>query len=210
MPRRRAAPDWGGGRGGPRRPPRRGAGPAGAVDDVAGPLAQGAVAGEEASAAGAGQEAEVLRVLLARDRESGGARDLAHLRLALDGAEREAQALERRAAQRGEHVALVLGRVGGLPQQAVVRAPRVVAGRERPRPEAVGERKHRVEPDVAVAADARVRRQACLVVLEPWVDDARAELVAEVEREVREAHAVGERPGLADGVGRAARALAVV
>src|SRR3954451_14594650 len=119
------------------RPGRRAAGaaaapggargaPGGAVDDVAGPLAQGAVAGEEASAAGAGQEAEVLRVLLARDRGSGGARDLAHLRLALDGAERAAQSLELPAARRGEHVPLVFGRVGGLPQQAVVRAPRVV------------------------------------------------------------------------------------
>ena len=45
---------------------------------------------------------------------------------------------------------------------------------------------------------------------EPAVDDAGAELGAQVDREVRQAVAVGERAGAADGLGRAAAALAVV
>ena len=63
---------------------------------------------------------------------------------------------------------------------------------------------------MAVAAHARVRRQAARRVRQPRLDDAGAELVAQVEREVRQAHAVRERAGAAHGVGRAARALAVV
>ena len=45
---------------------------------------------------------------------------------------------------------------------------------------------------------------------QPRLDHAGAELVAQVEREVRQAHAVRERARAADRVGRAARALAVV
>ena len=74
-----------------------------------------------------------------------------------------------------------------------------MAGGQRARAEAVGEVEHRVEAHAAVAAHARVRRQAGGVVGHPRVDDARAELVAQVERQVRQAHAVRERAGRADG-----------
>ena len=182
---------------------------AGAVDDRARALAQAAVAGEEALAPGAGQEAEVLRVGLARDRQVVLARERANLGLG-QLAEREAQPLQRRAAQRGQHVGLVLGVVGGGAQQAVGRAARVVAGGQRGGAEAVGEVDHRVEADVAVAAHARVRRQARGVLGQPRLDDAGAEAVAQVEREVREAHAVGDRARRAHGAGRAAGGLGVV
>ena len=46
---------------------------------------------------------------------------------------------------------------------------------------------------MAVAAHARVRGQPGGVVGQPGLDDAGAELVAQVERQVRHAHAVGER-----------------
>ena len=75
-------------------------------------------------------------------------------------AEREAQPPHGRRAERGEHVRLVLGRVGGRAQQPVLPHLRVVPGGEGAGAEAVGEVEHRVEPDVAVAADARVRGQA--------------------------------------------------
>ena len=73
-------------------------------------------------------------------------------------AQREAQPRQRGRRQRGEHVALVLGRVGGA--RAAGRRSvdaRVVAGGEVAAPSAVGELEHRVEPHVAVAAHARVR-----------------------------------------------------
>ena len=55
-------------------------------------------------------------------------RQRAHLRLG-QLRQREAHPRQRRRRQRGEHVGLVLGRVGGDPQQPVVGHPRVVAGR---------------------------------------------------------------------------------
>ena len=82
-------------------------GPPGAVDDRTGALAQAPVAGEERALAGAGEEAQVLRLALVRDRQPGGAGELAHLRLA-QLAEREPQPRERGRRERGEHVALVL------------------------------------------------------------------------------------------------------
>ncbi len=76
-----------------------------------------------------GQEAEVLGIGLARDRQALALGDLAHLRLR-QLAEREAHARDRRRREPGEHVGLVLGRVGGSAQQAVLADARVVAGRE--------------------------------------------------------------------------------
>ena len=113
-------------------------------------------------------------------------------------------------ARPGEHVGLVLGGVGGGAQQPVVGHARVVAGRERRGAEPRREVDHRVEPHAAVAAHARVRRQAGGVVVEPRLHDAGAERVAQVDREVRDAHAVRERARRAHGAGRAARALGVV
>ena len=128
----------------------------------------------------------------------------------LEVAEREAQPRERRARQAGEHVGLVLGRVGGQAQQPLGRAAGVVAGGQRRGAEAVGEGEHGVQAHVAVAAHARVGRQPGGVIGQPRLDDAGAELVAQVEGEVRKAHAVGEGARAAHRAGRAARALGVV
>ena len=85
------------------------------VDDRAGLDAEPAVALQKVAMAGAGEEAEVLRVGLARDGEASFGCHLAHLVL-VHRAEREAQALQRGRDERGEHVGLVLGDVGGHPQ----------------------------------------------------------------------------------------------
>ena len=61
-----------------------------------------------------------------------------------------------------------------------------------------------------VAADARVRRHAGRVARQEGIDDAGAELLAQVEREVRHPHPVGDRARDAHGVGAAARGLGVV
>jgi hypothetical protein len=125
-------------------------------------------------------------------------------------AEREAQPRQGVTAQRGQHVGLVLGGVHREPQQAVGGAARVVAGRQRRRAEPVGEAEHRVEADVAVAAHAGVRRQPVGVPAQPGSDDPVAELVAQVEREMRQAELVREPPGTAHRSGRAAGGLPVV
>ncbi len=182
---------------------------AGPVDDRARPLAHAAVTGEEGALAGPGEEAEVLRLALVGDGQPGLARELAHLRLA-QLAEREAHPRHRLRRERGQHVALVLGRVGRRAQQPVRRDARVVAGREVGRAEPVGERQHRVEPHVAVAAHARVRREAGGVVGEERRHHALRERGAQVEREVRHAHTVRDRAREPDGVRRAARRLGVV
>src|SRR6185437_1720573 len=130
--------------------------------DRAGPPPQATVAREERLAAGAGEEAQILGVPAARHREARPPRELADLRLA-QLAERKAQARERVGRKAGEDVALVLGGVDGGAQQrrrAVTVDPRVVACRERARAEPRRELQHRVEPDAAVAADARVRGQS--------------------------------------------------
>ena len=85
-----------------------------------------------------------------------------------------------------------------------------MAGGERLRAEPLAELEHRVEAHVAVAAHARVGRQAGVVVGEPTVDDAGAELGAQVDREVRHAEAVGKLARAAHGLRRAAARLAVV
>ena len=141
--------------------------------------------------------------------------ELAHLRLA-QGAERKAQARERFGRQRGQHVALVLADVERRAQQRarVLRRAtddaRVVAGGERRRAEAVGELEHRVETHVAVAAHARVRRQAGGVVGQPAVDHTRAELRAQVDRQVWHTKLVRQLACAADRLRRAAAEIAVV
>ena len=95
----------------------------------------------------------------------------------VSSAEREAHPGERLRRQRGEHVRLVLGGVGGrraAGRRAVT--PRVVARGEVGGAERVGEVEHRVQPHVPVAADARVRRLPRCVAAQERVDDARAEL----------------------------------
>ena len=183
--------------------------PPGAVDDRPLALAHAAVAGEERALAGAGEEAEVLRLALVGDGQPGRARDLAHLRLA-QAAEREAHPRQRGRRERGEHVGLILGGVGGGAQQAVVADARVVAGGELLRAEPVREREHRVEPHVPVAAHARVRGQPGGVVGEERRDDAGRERRPQVEREVRQPHPVRHRAREPDGMRGAARGLRVV
>ena len=85
--------------------------PAGAVDDLALAVAEARVAAQELALALAREEAEVLALGPAGDLEPRRGRELAHLGLG-QLAEREAQPRERGGPQRGEHVGLVLGRVG--------------------------------------------------------------------------------------------------
>ena len=126
--------------------------------------------------------------------------------------EREAKPRQRPGAQAGEHVGLVLGRVRGRGQQralAVVREPRVVAGGERIAAETLGERQHRVDPQLAVADHARVRRLPCPVAVDEGADHSGAEVALEVERQVRDPEPVRQPPGAEHG-GRRAAALRLV
>ena len=142
-------------------------------------LAEPTMAGEEGFAAAAGQEAEVLGVGLAGDRQAVAARELANLPFA-QLAEREAQPGERLGGDRRERVALVLVGVGGDAQQAVGDA-RVVPGDERRGTEPPGQLEHRVESYLTVAAHAGVRRQAGGVLRQPRLDDVGAKLGTQVE-----------------------------
>ena len=164
---------------------------------------------QEVAVACARQEAQVLRVALARHRQAGLPRELTHLRLA-HAAEREAQARQRRGRERREDVALVLADVDGHPQQPAVLHARVVTGRERLRPQPLAQLEHRVESHVAVAAHARVGRETRAVIGQPALDHAGAELRSEVDRQVRHAQAVRQLARAAHGLRRAAAGLAVV
>ena len=129
--------------------------------------------------------------------------------------ERESHPRERRRRQRREHVRLILGGIGRDAQQragvvAGFRDPRVVARGQPVGAEAVGEVEHRVEADVAVAAHARVGGLSGGERGDERLDHAGAELVAQIDREVRKAHRVRERARLRDRGGRAAAALGVV
>ena len=152
------------------------------IDQLAWALSKPAVARQEASPVRAGEEAEVLGVRLACDREPRFGGDPPDLRLG-QLAEWEAQPRERLGRQRGEHVGLVLGGIGGRAQQRprgipAVGEPRVVTCRKLRAPEHVGERQHRVEADMAIAAHARVRRLAGSVRGDERLNHAGAELVA--------------------------------
>ena len=125
-------------------------------------------------------------------------------------AEREAKALERRRRDRGEHVALVLAGVRGHAHAG--RRARARSGRWRARPR----RGARASSTIASSRTRPLQRthgfgvSPAAVPGEPRLDDAVAELRAQVEREVRQAELVRERPRAAHGLRRAAAALAVV
>ena len=85
-----------------------------------------------------------------------------------------------------------------------------MAGGEPLAAETVGELEHRVEPDVAVAADAWVRRLPSRVPGDERLDHALTELLPQVDCEVRQTHTVGECARLRYSRGRAAAALGVV
>src|SRR5213078_3414493 len=98
-----------------------------------------------------------------------------------------------------EHVRLVLLRIGRARQQTaatVLGDTRVVPGGEPRRACALRERDQFREPEAAVAPDAGVRRLATLVAADERPDDGAAELLAQVERDVRQAEPVA---GLARG-----------
>ena len=179
---------------------------AGAIEHRALALAEAAVAAQEPRLALAGEEAEVLALGLLGDGEAVAGGDLAHLGLAQLG-QREAQPVQHRRRQRGEHVALVLVAVRGGGEQrtvAVLDDPRVVAGDEVVGAEPLGEVDHRRDPHLAVADDAGVGGGAGSVAVEEGADDAAAELLLEVEGEVRDAERVGDRPGAEHRLRRAA------
>src|SRR3954469_17060270 len=75
--------------------------------------------------------------------------------------------------------------------------------------ERIGEREHLAEANEAVAAHARVRRAAGLVPGDEVVDDLAPKLVAQVERDVRNPHAVSESARTRDGLQRATALSAV-
>ena len=103
-----------------------------------------------------------------------------------------------------QHVGLILGRVvaaGDQPQPVALDDPRVV-----PRPEhigagALGEVDERVEPKTSVAAHARVRGQALRVALDERPHDRGAELLTQVERDVRQTEPMTRLAGSDDGIG---------
>jgi hypothetical protein len=84
-----------------------------------------------------------------------------------------------------------------------------VAGGQAGGAEVLGEVQHRVEADAAVAAHARVRGAAGGVAVDEGVDHIGAEALAQIEREVRDAHAMSERAGSGHRLRRAAGARAV-
>ncbi len=123
-------------------------------------------------------------------------RKVAYLRLG-QPAERKAHPRQGSGIERDEHVALILGRICCGAQQGAVRVvnlggARVVAGRERGAAQPLGELEHRVEPNVAVAGHARVRGLAARVAVDERLDDPFAELLAEVDREVRHAEILSD------------------
>ena len=166
---------------------------------------------EEVAVVAAAEEAGLLALGGARRRRD------PRLRLAPASAPSSARRAGTRAAEqvrvdRGEHVALVLR---GVDARARARAavalddPRVVAGRKPRRADAVGEGDELVEAEAAVATHARVRRRAGRVTGDEGLDDRAAELLAQVESDVREPARVAGRARLDHGRGRAAGALGV-
>ena len=124
-----------------------------------------AAALEEGAVVVAGEEAGLLALAALGDVEAGSGRLGARLRLRLL-AERELDPVEQRRVERGEHVGLILvrvGRAGEQPPAVALDDARVVAGPELRRSGALGEGEQLVEAEAAVAAAARVRRLAARV-----------------------------------------------
>ena len=110
------------------------------------------------------------------------------------------------------HVGLILGGVGPAGDEGGPRAaldPGVVAGRDPDGPEPVGRIRDRREAERAVAAHARVGRAAAGVRRDELVDDRSLELLAQVDRKVRDAEGVARPPRGPHRVGRAAGPLGV-
>ena len=184
--------------------------PAVFVDDWS-RLSSESVALEELAVIAAGQE---TRLLALRAMCSGEACALcfgARLRFGLT-AEREPHPVEKLRVEAREHVRLVLRRIRSLCEQAPATVPDdagVVAGCEAGRSGTFGERKQFGESERSVASDARVRRLAASVAADEGGHDRAPELVAKIERHVRQAQAVTRLARCEHGAGGAARALAV-
>ena len=84
-----------------------------------------------------------------------------------------------------------------------------MAGDELRRAEAIGQGDHRVDAELAVAEHAGVGSAALRVAAQERADHAGAELVLEVEGQVRDAERVGDPAGAEHRLGRAAAALPV-
>ena len=139
-------------------------------------------------------------------------RDVAHGRF-LQVAQREPQPLELVRLETGEHVGLVLARVGRGAEQragAVALDARVVPGGKAGGAQPRCEVQHALEAHEAVAAHARVGRPGLRVLFDEVVHHFLLERIAQVESHVRKSHPVRERAGAGDRLGRAAAALAVV
>ena len=111
-----------------------------------------------------------------------------------------------------EHVRLVLAVVDRAREQETVAAPddaSVVPGRETRGAGTLGEREQLRETEAAVACDAGVRRLTARIATDERPDDRAAELLAQVEGDVRQAALVAGRARCNHGAGRAAGALAV-
>src|SRR5579884_1881385 len=146
-----------------------------------------AVPTEEGAVVVACEEACLLAFRTAGGREAGALR-LGPGRLLVLVAEREHDPRELLRVERGEHVALVLGRVrsAGEEEGAVpLDDARVVPGGEPPGSGAPREGEQLGEAEAAVAARARVWRPPARIATDERRDDGAAELLAQVEGHVR-------------------------
>jgi len=160
---------------------------AGLVDDRPA-LRREPVPTEERAVVVAGEEARLLALRAVGCVEPGARRLGAGLGLVLL-AEREPDAVELARIEACEHVRLVLGRVGAAGEQpaaAMLDDAGVVAGGEPVAACATREREQLREAEAAVAANARVRRLTAGVAADERRDHGAAELLAQVEGDVRE------------------------
>jgi hypothetical protein len=166
---------------------------------------------QEVAIVAAAEEAGLLALDAARGLEPG-ARGLGpRLVLALL-AEREPESVEEARIDPGEHVRLILPIVCRAREKQPPVAfddARVVARREPSRAGALGEGQQLGKPEAPVAADARVRGLAGRVPAHERLDHSRAELLAQVERHVRDSEPVAGPAGGDHGLGRAAGALGI-
>ena len=181
-------------------------GAAGVVDQA--PRVQGDPVGQEAGPAHVGpDEAHVLAVRLGRGAQPEPRGLGAHLRLG-HPPHREQGAGQLVLAEHGQHVGLVLGRVGPPDETpgavGVPGAPGVVAGGHGVEPEPRGPLEEPVELEVPVALDAGVGRAALRVAGDVGIDDVGLEVGGEVEDVVDQAQLVGHPPGVVDVGDRAA------
>ena len=174
------------------------------------PFASGkAVALEEVTVVAPAQEARFLAFRATGDRESGTLGLGPGLLLRLP-TEREPEPVQMPWVETGEHVRLILDRIGGAGQElapAVFDDPRVVAGCEPRSSGAAREREQLRKAETPVAARTGIRRLAPRVPLDERTDDCKAEGFTCVERDVRDAACVTRLARGDHRLGRAAGTL---